>query len=548
MFNGMGMGMVGRRGGDAPAVDLSQGLVAHYLLNNNADDSHSIYDGISSNIDFQGDRVAIDGTSYTGIITSSAIIPDNDFVFTYSFWLSTTESSITTSIAVNGDGTTNAPHVHEVTISNNGYIAFTEQNVSEWTLPSINDGDLHHVVCVRDNDKVRIYIDSILRLDKVTVMPSNSTGTRAFQIANPNRATDYNFNGNLSNFRIYNEAKDQTFINALYGEGYYPKPLPLPTTDGLVAHYPLTGTAEDTTGNYDGTEVSATYVDDVEFGSVFSGTGNITINTTAISLSVWCCYWINSGSGWVFTKTATIPTSLSTNKYKSLRLYSITPNIAQQDEIEEYEKNFRPIDIDDGLVTYYPLAANSFDNYGVPSQYDGTDTSMTYDGLSGLFNGVDGRVGITPSMISSFSLTFSAWVKTTVGGHVIAFGKEINTINQVRMGVGATSGVVFGVIRDSTTTDIVPGTTDIRDGLWHQISFTVTSTELKCYLDGVLDGEFPNTATFPILDTAYIGVLRYYGQWNGFFNGAIAKARIYNKALTAEQVEAIYNTEKGDFI
>ncbi len=48
-----------------------------------------------------------------------------------------------------------------------------------------------------------------------------------------------------------------------------------PTTDGLVAHYPLVGNAKDTTGNYDGTEHGGlVYVDDSDRGVVASFDGD----------------------------------------------------------------------------------------------------------------------------------------------------------------------------------------------------------------------------------------------------------------------------------
>ena len=70
-----------------------------------------------------------------------------------------------------------------------------------------------------------------------------------------------------------------------------------------------------------------------------------------------------TGISHLSTKSSTILTSLTTNDYRNLRLYSSTPSTQLQDEIEAYEKNFRSIDIDDGLVAYYPLAKNSLDNY-----------------------------------------------------------------------------------------------------------------------------------------------------------------------------------------
>ena len=60
--------------GGETSVDLSEGLVAHYLLNNNADDSYGTYNGIDGggSIDYKGDI-----TYFNGGIDSHVDIPDN---------------------------------------------------------------------------------------------------------------------------------------------------------------------------------------------------------------------------------------------------------------------------------------------------------------------------------------------------------------------------------------------------------------------------------------------------------------------------------------
>ena len=266
-------------------VDLTANQVAHYLLNNNADDSFGTFDGTPvGTVDFQGDQL--------DPLSGSVTIPDSS-ASSCSYWKDT-----------------------------GGGMVFT-------------------------------YTTTIIT----------------------SLATD-----NYSNLRMYSDIKDATFQTELEAEGYYPKPLTEPTITNLVAHYPLTGTAEDSMGNYDSTENSATYKDDAEFGSVYDGGGSITVNTTAVGLSAWNCYLINTGSGWVFTKSPTILTSLTANDYRNLRLYSAEPSIALQDEIQAYELNFRDVDIDNGLGSYYPLKNNSEDNYY--NQLDATDDAgVTYDGI-----------------------------------------------------------------------------------------------------------------------------------------------------------------------
>ena len=377
--------------GEAVPVDLSENLVAHYILNNNSDDSVGVYDGTDvATVDYTGD--------YLDPLVGSVTIPDSTAA-SNSYWKDT------------GAG--------------------------------------------------------------MTFVYSTTTVTSL--------ATD-----NYSNLRMYSDTKSTSFQAALEAEGYYPKPLPLPTTTGLIAHYPLTGTAEDVTGNYDGTENGNTYIDDVEFGSAasFSNLNYITgaVTSTVSSQVTISCWFKTSTTGiyqtilsdspedgaligrritigltnaqefmvslgdgtnswndytvssslyhdglWHFIAlringtsvdlyvddtlvnayTSTISLSVAgarphsigylgeyfdagtrfewEGELMSLRYYNDSLSETEITDIYNYEKNFRSIDIDDGLVAYYPLANNSLDNYY--NEYDGTDTSVTYDGSEATITG-----------------------------------------------------------------------------------------------------------------------------------------------------------------
>ena len=83
---------------------------------------------------------------------------------------------------------------------------------------------------------------------------------------------------------------------------------------------------------------------------------------------------------------------------------------------------------------------------------------------------------------------------------------------------------------------------------YHLVGIAKNNGSLELYVDGALKAtDTTDTWDSPsaTLFGAYIGCSR-----NGdlqFVDGNIANVRVYNKAITAEQVEVIYNTEKGDF-
>ena len=281
-----------KAGSGITGIDLTEGLVAHYLLNNNADDSHGVYDGApSGGVDFQGDMASFDGVD-DGITIDSALAFRGLRTISLWFFVSTTTGrNLLSYYNYDEAGSTWATiedvymqfgvnidmHPYVRAFSNDNGVPVVDGNSGTEIVDSsttIVDDSWHNYTIVTDGTStLDFYFDgefvgtSTILTDVITL--TNDSLGLGYQYREANTANSpWYREQKISNVRIYNEAKNQAFITALYEEGYYPKPLPLPTTVGLVAHYPLTGTAEDTTGNYDGTENSMSYTDDVEFGSV----------------------------------------------------------------------------------------------------------------------------------------------------------------------------------------------------------------------------------------------------------------------------------------
>ena len=82
------------------------------------------------------------------------------------------------------------------------------------------------------------------------------------------------------------------------------------------------------------------------------------------------------------------------------------------------------------------------------------------------------------------------------------------------------------------------GVTSFSADSWHHVAGVYTGSELRLYVNGVLDGAVPVTGT-PSTNTAdlWIGNRKYSP---GFFKGKIDEVRIWDVALTADQVKASY--------
>lgn len=86
-------------------------------------------------------------------------------------------------------------------------------------------------------------------------------------------------------------------------------------------------------------------------------------------------------------------------------------------------------------------------------------------------------------------------------------------------------------------------------GKWHHVfavadSQSLTYPEIKIYFDGQLRAAIARTLTGSIDATT---TALYLGKWNNssrFFNGYIDDARIYNRALTGDEIRAIFERRK----
>lgn len=96
---------------------------------------------------------------------------------------------------------------------------------------------------------------------------------------------------------------------------------------------------------------------------------------------------------------------------------------------------------------------------------------------------------------------------------------------------------------DSAGFSQILSTLTVNDNLWHYVALTIdnTSKTAKLYLDGV----FQNSANFTGViqqSTEPLSIGKYYYNSSYNFSGIIDETRIFNRALTASEIQAIYDT------
>ena len=131
------------------------------------------------------------------------------------------------------------------------------------------------------------------------------------------------------------------------------------------------------------------------------------------------------------------------------------------------------------------------------------------------------------------------WVKTTDGGsyHAIVSGNCGNIMLTMHGGK-----ILFGSQCSSPISHDTYGTTELNDGEWHHVAATYDENggdnNLRVYVDGVLEGQSTKTGQFVTGDFT-IASAPAPGE---YFDGSIDMLRIWNSALTQEQIQENMNS------
>ena len=138
--------------------------------------------------------------------------------------------------------------------------------------------------------------------------------------------------------------------------------------------------------------------------------------------------------------------------------------------------------------------------------------------------------------------TTAAWIRTTNAGAIIAWAPN-NTSRKWHMRLES-SGTATGSLRVEIGGGFVRGTRDLRDDQWHHVVGVLPSlaspnaTNLLLYVDGTL--ETLSSITASPINTDAAAVTIGVDSQSRYFPGVIDEVRIYNRALSASEIGALY--------
>jgi DNA-directed RNA polymerase subunit RPC12/RpoP len=191
-----------------------------------------------------------------------------------------------------------------------------------------------------------------------------------------------------------------------------------------------------------------------------------------------------------------------------------------------------------GLAVHFAFDNSTDDSSG--NGLNGSGHEITYaTGIAGraaVFNGRDSFVSVPNSAAVDLTgpFTLAAWFKFEAGGtyNPRIFHKG-NSYQIYTVGTGRVRQLAF-----ACTAGGVNGAR-VEAGQWTHVAGVYDGTAVYLYVNGTLAGQSP--ASGPIEVNGYdLTIGRNAQQGTDFLKGAINEAQIYNRALSAAEIQSIY--------
>ncbi|MEF3691687.1 MAG: DUF2341 domain-containing protein [Candidatus Moraniibacteriota bacterium] len=224
-------------------------------------------------------------------------------------------------------------------------------------------------------------------------------------------------------------------------------------------------------------------------------------------------------------------------------------------------------DLSDGLVGYWKMDETTWNgtanevrdasgngNHGRAG--GGLVPSVGKFGNGGVYNQTDGQsVRVSPNsaidLNTNNQISVSAWVKVASlsGDWAIVYAKNSSNTSlgefQYMMGLDSSNRLSFIIGQSALIYNNAYGSVPELDR-WYFLTGTVKDNQVNLYVDGVLVKAVPLTVAPEIMSVAYheglhIGAESSSKNWHG----SIDETRIYNRALSPDEVQQLYNYAPG---
>jgi hypothetical protein len=199
----------------------------------------------------------------------------------------------------------------------------------------------------------------------------------------------------------------------------------------------------------------------------------------------------------------------------------------------------------------YPGSGTTWSDLSVKGN-DGTltngpalsDGHMNFDGSNDYVNcGTDSSLNV-----GTGDFTFEAWARcddNEGGSYPGIIGRHTNNSNYMHLHYNTANNFDGGFfVRETGETDAESlSTNNLNDGEWHHLVGVKSASTCRIYVDGSKEGEDTNGSASPSFTTETFRLSSFYAS----MSGSIDIARVYNKALSDEEVSQNFNAQRTRF-
>ena len=167
-----------------------------------------------------------------------------------------------------------------------------------------------------------------------------------------------------------------------------------------------------------------------------------------------------------------------------------------------------------------------------------SNKAMSFDGTDDYIDAGSG----SSLNLGTGGFTISAWIKMAVGADDSSImGNKSTPTNNLGYGFGVYYDDIFFKCSNGAASQYIQGVTNVKDGIWHHVVLVRDSSNPKAYLDGK-DDTLAGAAC-KTMDITNSSSLSIGSALSGeYFDGSLADVRIYNYALTAEEIKDLYGS------
>ena len=219
-------------------------------------------------------------------------------------------------------------------------------------------------------------------------------------------------------------------------------------------------------------------------------------------------------------------------------------NLSFSNSLNGLVKDGLVLALDAGRTLSYPGSGTTWTDLSGNGNTGTLTNGPTYSSANGgslVFDGVNDRVDVLNPGISQ-TFTVSAWVNCSN----VASSNNIVSKNGPYFMRIVNSKVRFNVLTSVGSWLFQNGTTTLSNNIWYNFSMTYDSSFFKGYINSNLEFNTAKTGSISTNNGLHIGYTPAAGEQAGF-NGNIAQVSIYNRALTAQEIQQNFNATRGRY-